>query len=215
MVSYTGRQIYLIGANSLLNELLAHLIAEKTGATCTAATTLRSIPQSSKTAQKRLVLFDFDYGRDSLENLITSDTNNILQNDYVVLINLSNKLNIECEALRYGVRGFLYYQGGIGTLFEMIDSVLNAELWVSRELMTKLLLEGGLKRAQKPKEELPALTAREVNILSGIAEGLTNAQIADTHCLSPHTVKTHIYHIFKKINVSNRLMAARWAAQNL
>jgi len=215
MTSYSEQQIYLIGANSLLNELLAHVITEKSGAICTAAASLCSIPLRPTTAQKRLVLYDFDYGRDSLSNLISSDANNILQNDYLVLINLSDSLNIECEALRCGVRGFLYYQGGISTLLEMIDSVLNAELWMSRELMTKLLLEGGIKSIPKPKWQLTELTDREINILNRLALGLTNAQIADAYCLSPHTIKTHIYHIFKKINVTNRLMAARWATQYL
>jgi LuxR family transcriptional regulator, positive regulator of biofilm formation len=59
------------------------------------------------------------------------------------------------------------------------------------------------------------LTPREFNILSGLIMGHTNQMIADTYCLSPHTVKTHIYHIFKKIKVSNRLQAAHWASQHI
>lgn len=216
MTSCSGRQIYLVGANSLLNELLAHCITEKTGATCIAVATLSNVPLvSDSAAQKRLVLYDFSNSRDSLEDLIASDTNNILQSDYLVLTNLSDTLNIECEALQCGVRGFLYYQGGIDILFEMIHSVLNSELWLSREMMTKLLLDGGLKRAPKAKGSLAALTAQEINILHGLTMGLTNALIADTYCLSPHTVKTHIYHIYKKINVRNRLQAAKWAALHL
>jgi LuxR family transcriptional regulator of csgAB operon len=34
-------------------------------------------------------------------------------------------------------------------------------------------------------------------------------------CLSIHTIKTHIYHIYKKIDVENRTQAVRWASQNL
>jgi LuxR family transcriptional regulator of csgAB operon len=216
MTDCSGRKIYLIGANSLLNELLAHCISEKTGALCTAAATLASVPLLSDwSAPKRLVLYDFSNSSDSLEEFISSDKNNILQTDYLVLTNLSNTLHIECEALQCGVRGFLYYQGGIDTLFRMIHSVLNDELWLSRELMTKLLLEGGLKRTPKPMEGLAALTAQEINILKALTMGLPNASIANTYCLSPHTVKTHLYHIFKKINVSSRLQAAQWAAQHM
>jgi len=216
MTLCSGRQIYLIGVNSLLNELLANFITEKIGAVCTTGATLDCIPAATgSAAEKRLVLYDFSNSRESLEDLISSDKTNILQSDYVVLTNVSYNLHIECEALQCGVRGFLYYQGGVETLLKMIDSVFKSELWISRELMTKLLLDGGLKKTPRPKGDLASLTAQEQNILNGLTMGLTNADIADTYCLSPHTVKTHIYHIFKKIKVTNRLQAAMWASHHM
>jgi DNA-binding NarL/FixJ family response regulator len=63
------------------------------------------------------------------------------------------------------VRGFLYYQGGSDTLLKMVHSVLRAELWVSRELMTELLLAGGLQKTPNAEERVPVLTNREVDIL--------------------------------------------------
>jgi LuxR family transcriptional regulator of csgAB operon len=65
------------------------------------------------------------------------------------------------------------------------------------------------------KKEVVFLTQRELEILSMVVSGATNEEIAARVCISPHTVKTHIYNIFKKINVPNRLQAALWAAKNL
>jgi len=209
------RQIYLIGANRLYNELLARCIEDETGLECLISQSFHDVPHPANRDQKRLLLYDFSNCGDSLEALIASDEKNLLHSDYVVLINLSDTLHIECEALQCGVRGFMYFQGGIDTLLEMIHSVLNSELWISRELMTKLLLEGGLNTASKPRRRPPELTARELNILSGLASGLTNQKIAETYCLSPHTVKTHVYRIFKKIKVTNRVEATQWAAHHL
>jgi len=48
-----------------------------------------------------------------------------------------------------------------------------------------------------------------------VAVGAKNEEIADELFISPNTVRTHIYNIFKKINVPNRLQAALWAAKNL
>ena len=63
--------------------------------------------------------------------------------------------------------------------------------------------------------DVSGLTPREREILDLIASGFSNQQIADTLFISPHTVKTHLHNIFKKINVKRRLQAALWAAENL
>src|SRR5208282_4166160 len=55
------------------------------------------------------------------------------------------------------------------------------------------------------------LTAREAEVLSLIATGRTNAQIAATLVVSPSTVKTHINNIFAKTGVTSRAQAVRYA----
>ena len=59
------------------------------------------------------------------------------------------------------------------------------------------------------------LTRREKQILSLTATGATNTEIANNLNVSMHTVKTHIYNLFKKIDVSNRIQAVNWAKENL
>jgi len=48
-----------------------------------------------------------------------------------------------------------------------------------------------------------------------IADGESNEEIADRLFISSHTVKSHLYRIYKKIEVPNRLQAALWAVKNL
>lgn len=69
--------------------------------------------------------------------------------------------------------------------------------------------------AEDQNADPSGLTRREVEILDLIAAGYANQQIADELFISPHTVKTHLHNIFKKINVKRRLQAALWAAKNL
>ena len=54
-----------------------------------------------------------------------------------------------------------------------------------------------------------------MEIVSLIALGYSNSEIANTLYISHHTVRTHIYNIFKKIGVSTRFQAALWTAQHL
>ncbi len=69
--------------------------------------------------------------------------------------------------------------------------------------------------SEEQNQDNSGLTRREIEILDLIADGFSNQQIADELFISPHTVKTHLHNIFKKINVKRRLQAALWAAKNL
>jgi DNA-binding NarL/FixJ family response regulator len=59
-----------------------------------------------------------------------------------------------------------------------------------------------------PEASCMPLTRREWDILLAICEGLNNLEIAQRYYLSLSTVRAHIYHIFKKLEVINRCQAA-------
>lgn len=56
----------------------------------------------------------------------------------------------------------------------------------------------------------PALSSREWEVLEHLAQGLTNAQIAEAMVVSENTVKFHVQNIFQKLNVNNRTEAAAY-----
>jgi DNA-binding NarL/FixJ family response regulator len=58
------------------------------------------------------------------------------------------------------------------------------------------------------------LTAREVEVLRLVAQGLTNDQVAEQLVISPRTVNTHLTSIFSKIGVSTRSAATRYATDH-
>ncbi len=59
-----------------------------------------------------------------------------------------------------------------------------------------------------PERNAERLSARELEVLAHIVEGLTNKEIASRLCLSPDTVKNHVVHIIQKFGVSDRTAAA-------
>ncbi|EPH5597647.1 response regulator transcription factor, partial [Vibrio alginolyticus] len=59
------------------------------------------------------------------------------------------------------------------------------------------------------------LTRREVQVLKMLKEGGSNMEIADSLFISEHTIKSHLYNIFRKLEVKNRTQATSWAKRNL
>jgi DNA-binding NarL/FixJ family response regulator len=209
--------IFVVGPRRLQNELILYFLEQNAGATCRvgSASPLSSAIAGTGTDQPPLVLWDFD-GGDEEECMAALECfpEDILSRDYVALFNVLPKLGIEEEALSRGVRGFFYVEDTLEQLQKGIMAIFEGELWVSRGIMSKFVLDKKEYQAGSQKNSA-LLTRREIEILSLVAAGATNEDVAKTLFISPNTVRTHIYNIFKKINVPNRLQAALWAAKNL
>lgn len=213
----TNKVIYIIGPQLFQNELMVSFLTRETGAMCLASDNVRQIPfvDDKETNQSILILLDcLEKELDAYLVEVAASDKKILRRHYVALYNVSPGLGMEKKALKKGIRGFFYKQDPPELLLKGVGAIFGEELWVSREIMTKTILENRDKDIITRKGHT-TLTHREIEILSFVAAGSKNDQIAEELFISPNTVKTHIYNIFKKINVSNRLQAALWAAQNL
>jgi LuxR family transcriptional regulator of csgAB operon len=87
-------------------------------------------------------------------------------------------------------------------------------MWVSRAVLSRCLADENSSDGADTISKA-GLSPREIEVLALVAMGATNDEVADMLSVSPHTVKTHLYSIFKKIGVPSRLQAALWAAKNL
>ncbi|MBW1741602.1 MAG: response regulator transcription factor [Deltaproteobacteria bacterium] len=213
----TDKLIYIIGPRRLQNELMAFFLERETGAKCVEGEDLFHISNinDKDTDQSELILWDcLEKDLESCLPEFKSEGNKMFSRRFLALFNVSPGLGIEKRALRQGVRGFFYEHDPLKLLPKGIRAIFNGELWASREIMMKCVLEDSGKDIVS-KKDVTGLTPREIEILTMIAVGAKNEKIADKLCISPHTVKTHIYNIFKKIDVPNRLQAALWAAKHL
>jgi DNA-binding NarL/FixJ family response regulator len=213
----TNKLICIVGPRRFQNELIASFLERETGAQCMPALSIRQISfaDKRKVAMQRQVLWDC-LGED-LETLIIeieSHGKRVLARDLVTFFNVQEGLAIEERAVMLGVRGFFYEHDSLDIFLKGIRAIFDGELWLPRKIMTKCILKNKF-RESSPNGDGVTLTQREHEILTMVAVGATNEEIANRLCISPHTVKTHVYNIFKKINVPNRLQAAFWAAKNL
>ncbi|MFB7272157.1 response regulator [Streptomyces sp. NPDC056244] len=117
-------------------------------------------------------------------------------------------------ALRAGARGYLTKDAQGEEIVRAVEDVLAGQAGLAPAVQRRLL-----ERVTAPHEppapvELPdGLTAREAEVLSLVAEGLSNREIAQRLHIGAATVKTHINNLFAKAGVRDRAQAVRYAYQ--
>jgi DNA-binding NarL/FixJ family response regulator len=125
------------------------------------------------------------------------------------------------EALRSGARGFLTKDAGGEEIHEALRRVLNDDAVIDPAVQRHLVDAIATVPAAPPAPPAPpagklpnGLTPREAEVLSLIAAGLSNAEIAGHLVVSEGTVKTHINHLFAKIDARDRAQAVSYAYEN-
>ncbi|MEQ6916742.1 helix-turn-helix transcriptional regulator [Halomonas aquatica] len=86
--------------------------------------------------------------------------------------------------------------------------------WMTRSLMARLL-DNYRHHQIDIYRPTCGLTRRELEILSLLGSGASNREIADLLFVSEHTVKSHLYNVFRKIDVHSRSQAIHWAHLHL
>ncbi len=115
-------------------------------------------------------------------------------------------------ALRAGARGYLTKDAGAEQILAAVQAVARGEAALDPAVQHHVL---AALTAPGPEPELPdGLTPREAEVLRLIAEGLTNAEIAERLVVSAATVKSHVNHIFAKAGVRDRAQAVVYAYSN-
>ncbi|WP_025145945.1 response regulator [Pedobacter jeongneungensis] len=141
----------------------------------------------------------------------------ILKSDYpdikvIILSMLNDKRNV-LNMLEAGAKGYLFKDTDDKHLFKAIDCVYNGEYYVSESLQN-ILEEFLLSNKYQDKKNKHLLSSRELEIVSLIIEGNTNAEIADLLFLSTRTVDTHRKNIFYKLNLNNTASLVKYALEN-
>jgi len=120
------------------------------------------------------------------------------------------------EAIRAGASGFLVKDTEPVELIRSVRVAAAGDALLSPGVTKRLLSRlAGSPRPEVTASALEPLTEREREVLVLVAEGLSNAEIADQLVLSPRTVHAHLRSIFEKLNVTSRTAAAHAAASLL
>lgn len=211
-----ARQVCLVGRQKFQNELLGFYLQHHCGVEVLEMESIDQVPSPvGRECSSRLVFYDCgSAGGRSLLSGLREFGIGLLSSSKLALFNLDPSFGVEREALDLGVRGFFYAHETPAIMVKGVDAMFGGEIWVSRKKLSESFLG---RRDSRPATGAGSviLTRREREILALVATGASNEAIAGQLCISRHTVKAHIYKIFKKIKVPNRLQASFWAAKHL
>jgi DNA-binding NarL/FixJ family response regulator len=210
--------IYIVGPSLLHNQLLALCLEKELQVECTC---LPDVAVQDKeiieTKPERVRIFLLDCSRREtaeLEKTLKAGKAIGTGSFLVALFNVDPASGIERLVRRHRICGIFYENDSRDVLLKGMRKILKGEMWLSRRLLSECALRSGRQR-DADDHAVTSLSDREKEALKLLALGFSNKEIAEKMRLSPHTVKTHLYHVYKKVGVTNRLQAILWAAAYL
>ncbi|MBD5471497.1 MAG: response regulator transcription factor [Lachnospiraceae bacterium] len=130
----------------------------------------------------------------------------------VLMLTVHSEVEYLVKAIDIGADGYILKDSGSQELKQAINVIMSGESYIQPSLLPAL--NSRLINRDIDKEKLETLTKREMEILTQVAGGMFNKEIAINLNISERTVKNHISNIFKKIDVSDRTQAAVFAIRN-
>lgn len=130
----------------------------------------------------------------------------------VLILTVHNEVEYLLKAVDIGIDGYLLKDSSYDELKEAIDVIISGNTYIQPSLLPTL--NESMEDYALDKERIECLTKRELDVLRLISEGCSNKKISDELTISERTVKNHISHIFRKIDVEDRTQAAVFAIRN-
>jgi DNA-binding NarL/FixJ family response regulator len=120
------------------------------------------------------------------------------------------------DALRAGARGYLTKDAGGAEIRQALRHVLDDHAVIDPAVQHHLVdaIASAPRSPATPARSADGLTPRESEVLSLVASGLSNMEIAERLVVSEGTVKSHINHLFAKIDARDRAQAVAYAYQH-
>ncbi|MEE9407583.1 MAG: response regulator transcription factor [Polaribacter sp.] len=163
-----------------------------------------------------IVLLDIDMPiMDGIEcaKKITSDFKDVK----VAMLSMHQETSIIKSLIAIGVKGYMLKTIPSEELLFAVKTIYNGKDYFNSDITKALISDDNTSPLYQYKKKSPlldSLTAREVEIIKYISQGLTNTQIGEKLFISPRTVDTHRTNIMRKLDVHNVASLIRFAFQN-
>ncbi len=145
----------------------------------------------------------------------TRELKTVSPDTQVVIVSGMGQDRLLVEAVEAGASGFLDKTEAVEEAIKAIKAAAAGEPLIDPIVLARLIRQAAEERAVRRSEDLLTgqLTARELEILQLLAQGMRNDDIARSLHLSIRTVQTHVQNILTKLGVHSRLEAVAFAAR--
>ena len=111
--------------------------------------------------------------------------------------------------IKGGIRGYIKSTDTPAAMIKALHAVHVGEIWAERRILEKAISKPMLlpETIQAQIPGLTPLTNREMEVLTMVLQGASNREIANSNSISERTVKTHLYRVYRKLNVKSRTKA--------
>ncbi|NMP31810.1 response regulator transcription factor [Thalassotalea sp. M1531] len=124
----------------------------------------------------------------------------------VIMVSSDERTDVMRKAINFGAAAFIPKSVNLATIASAVDSVLNGETWLPDDI-EKLPDDEQAQKNKQLAKQLAHLTPQQYNVLSLIADGQLNKQIAGILNIKENTVKKHVSAILLQLGVNNRTLA--------
>lgn len=132
----------------------------------------------------------------------------------VILIDYPENEPLDIIGKLNNVYGVFFGNDSLNVLEKGIRKVVEGEMWFGRQLVGELLQLYKNKSTGSATSKRVKISPRELEVLRCLAIGCSNQDVAEQLHLSENTVKSHLFNIFRKLNVKNRTQAVSWFNNN-
>jgi DNA-binding NarL/FixJ family response regulator len=206
------RTILVVDAHLTFAEACASVVDDVPGLHALAAGTTEQALRILAELQVDVVLLEVDLDRDDgirFARQILSRNPGLR----VIAVTASEDENRVIDAVRAGFSGWVSKDEPVEHLVSVVRGVLRGETRIPPQLLTRVLarLTSVPRDVAGRNQQMAALTRREKDILDLLVTGMKTNDIAQRLCLSRNTLRTHIRHILRKLDVHSKLAAVALA----
>lgn len=199
-------QVCIVEDDADIRAGISFMVESAAGFQCTALRNAEEVPAHFELSKPDVVLMDIN-----LPGMSGIDCCRYIKTHYpgtlIMMCTVLEDAEKIFEALRAGATGYILKKSAGSVLLESIRDMLNGGAPMSGEIARKVVSFFMENPAAPHKETAEQLTRREQEILDLLSKGYGNKRIATQLYISVHTVRSHIYNIYDKLHVHNKVEA--------